>query len=125
MEIMKKNYKLMLAVVIGAAIGSILTQPTVNNMPHGHNEHKLTDIATLIGTPGIGTPGSTIPSNNQNSPASNTKTPGGNKISTSHKNSAVTQATTNEHEHYRSVATGQSNTKRANKENVKLADALD
>ena len=120
MEIMKNNYKLFLAIVIGAVIGSILTHPAGKNQPHGHYQYTLSDIATMTGKPD-----STINSNNRNIAASNTNNPGGNEAQMSHNNKAAKKSMAKERGNYRSVTTSPSNTKPVNKKNVRIAGALD
>lgn len=120
MEIMNNNYKLLLAIIIGIAIGSILTHPADQNLSHSHNERNLADITTMTDRPG-----STINSNNHNPAASSKKTPGGNEAQLRDGNNAAKQAIAGERENYRPVTTNPSNKKRVNSKKVRLADALD
>lgn len=120
METMKNNYKLFLAIIIGTAIGSILTHPADKNLLHSHNENNMSDIAAMIGKSG-----STINSDNRKNTASIKSDSSGNKTLLRHNNSAAKQSLAEEHENFRPVTTSPSNTKRTTKKNVRLAGALD
>ena len=120
MEAMKKNYKLFLAIMLGIAIGSILTHPADKKLLHSHNERSIADIGTMIGNPD-----STINSNNRKNTASIKSDSSGNKTLLRHSNSAAKQSLAKEHENFRPVITSPSNTKRTTKKNVRLAGALD
>lgn len=119
MEIMKKNYKLFFAIVIGAVIGSILTQPPVNSTSHSHYEHNQINISALIGKQGA------TALKNSNKTAANTIIQGNKKAPSTHKNHEVTRVTSEKHENFRPVASTPSSKKRVTKDSVRIAGALE
>ena len=120
MDIIKKNYKLFFAIVIGAAIGSILTQPAVNSTAHSRYEHNQINISELIGKQD-----DAAELKNSNKTAAKTIIQGNKKAPSIHKNHEVTRVTSEKHENYRPVASTPSSKKRVTKDSVRIAGALD